>query len=137
MNSMQIERNVVLLIREWSTWAISYLEGERKWTRKKSRGYYRHFVQYYGTIASPLTQLLKLGAFKWTKEAQEAFLKLQNAMVTLPVLALPDFSLPFEIEINASGYGVGAMLVQGKRPIAYYNHTLAMRDRAKPVYEEN
>ncbi|TYK31685.1 ty3-gypsy retroelement transposase [Cucumis melo var. makuwa] len=65
------------------------------------RGYYRRFVQHYGTIAAPLMQLLKLGAFKWTEEAQEAFLKLQNVMMTLLVLALPDFSLPFEIETDA------------------------------------
>lgn len=64
-------------------------------------GYYRRFVQHYGTIAAPLMQLLKLGAFKWTEEAQEAFLKLQNVMMTLLVLALPDFSLPFEIETDA------------------------------------
>lgn len=68
--------------------------------------YYKRFVQHYGTIAAPLMQLLKLGAFKWTKKAQEAFLKLQNVMMTLPVLALPDFSLLFETEIDASGYGV-------------------------------
>ncbi|XP_050935041.1 uncharacterized protein LOC127143841 [Cucumis melo] len=56
-------------------------------------------------------------------------------MVTLPVLTLPDFSLPFVIETDASGYGIEAVLIQTKWPIAFYCHTLAMRDRAKPVYE--
>ena len=98
-------------------------------------GYYWQFVHQYGTIAAPLTQLLKKGSFKWTEEAEEAFMKLKNSMMSLPVLALPDFSIPFEIETDASWYEIGAVLVQAKRPIAYFNQTLAMRDKAKPVYE--
>ncbi|KAA0062227.1 Transposon Ty3-I Gag-Pol polyprotein [Cucumis melo var. makuwa] len=61
--------------------------------------------------------------------------ELKKAMMTLPVLAMPDFNLPFEIEIDASGYGVGAVLTQAKRPIAYFSRTLSMRDKAIPVYE--
>ncbi|KAA0040204.1 ty3-gypsy retrotransposon protein [Cucumis melo var. makuwa] len=79
---------------------------------------------------------------KWPKptnikevRAENAFERLKKAMSSLPVLALPDFSQPFEIETDASGYGVGAVLIQAKRPIAYYSHTLALRDRARQVYE--
>ena len=84
---------------------------------------------------SSMTQLLKIERFKWSVEAQEAFIKLQQAMMCLPVLALPNFSIPFEIETDASGSGLEAVLVQNKRPITYYTHTLAVRDRAKPIYE--
>ncbi|KAA0060678.1 putative retroelement pol polyprotein [Cucumis melo var. makuwa] len=98
-------------------------------------GYYRRFVQHYGSIAAPLTQLLKKGGFKWNKDAEESFRKLKSAMMSLPTLALPNFTLPFEIETDASGFGVGAVLIQAKRPIAFYSHTLSMRDRARPVYE--
>ena len=98
-------------------------------------GYYRKFVQNYGTVAAPLTQLLKIGGFKWTREVQEAFNRLKQAMMTLPVLALPNFNMPFEIETDASELGLGAVLIQNQRPIAYYSHTLAVRDKVKPVYE--
>ncbi|KAL4027645.1 hypothetical protein IC575_010820 [Cucumis melo] len=98
-------------------------------------GYYSRFVQNYGSISAPLTQLLKSGAYKWTEETEAAFEKLKKAMMTLPVLAMPDFNLPFENESDASGFGVGAMLVQAKRPVAYFSKVLSMRDRARPVYE--
>ncbi|TYK14455.1 transposon Tf2-1 polyprotein isoform X1 [Cucumis melo var. makuwa] len=87
-------------------------------------------------ILAPLTQLLKKGGFNWTKKAAEAFEKLKGAMMSLPVLALPKFDKPFEIETDASGYGVGVVLVQEKRPIAFYNHTLAVRDRGRPVTKD-
>ncbi|TYK00065.1 transposon Tf2-1 polyprotein isoform X1 [Cucumis melo var. makuwa] len=48
---------------------------------------------------------------------------------------MPDFNLPFEIETDASGYGVEVVLTQVKRPIAYFSRTLSMRDKARPVYE--
>ncbi|KAL0533369.1 hypothetical protein IC582_030188 [Cucumis melo] len=98
-------------------------------------GYYRRFVKDYGTLAAPLTQLLKTGSYKWDGEAEAAFDKLKRAMMTLPVLAMPDFNLPFEIEPDASGFGVGAVLTQCRKPIAYFSKTLCMRDRARLVYE--
>ncbi|KAA0043865.1 ty3-gypsy retrotransposon protein [Cucumis melo var. makuwa] len=96
-------------------------------------GYYWWFVKDYGTMAAPLTQLLKARAYKWNEKAEAAFEKLKMAMMTLPVLAMPD--LPFEIEYDASGFGVGAVLTQGRRPITYFSKTLSMRDRARPIYE--
>ncbi|XP_050942184.1 transposon Tf2-1 polyprotein isoform X1 [Cucumis melo] len=98
-------------------------------------GYYRRFVKNYGTIAAPLTQLLKKGAYKWGEEEEAAFGKLKRAMMTLPVLTMPDFSLPFEIESDASGFGVGAVLTQCRKPVAYFSKTLSIRDRSRPVYE--
>ena len=98
-------------------------------------GYYRRFVQGYGSIAWPFKQLLKKDCFQWGKEAESTFQKLKTAMVSVPVLAVPCFSKPFQIETDASGKGVGAVLMQEGRPIAYMSQKLSDTAQRKSVYE--
>ena len=56
-------------------------------------------------------------------------------MVSLPVLALPDFGKPFVIESNASGQGMGVVLIQEQRLITYFNHAFSLLGRKKSVYK--
>ncbi|KAF7814833.1 tryptophan--trna ligase, cytoplasmic [Senna tora] len=63
-----------------------------------------------------------------------AFEELKHAMTTLPVLAMPDL-LPFEIETDASGSGIGAVLMQKGRPIAFYRQVLSKKSQQCSVYE--
>ena len=67
--------------------------------------YYRRFVRGFSQLGAPLTDLTKKGAFQWTFE------KMKEVMSTCLVLALSDFSQPFDLECDASGVGIGAMLM--------------------------
>ena len=99
-------------------------------------GYYRRFVKGYGCIAKPLTQLLQKKLFQWSSEAQMAFEALKKAMVSTPVLALPDFKESFVVETDASDIGIGAVLMQKDRPIAFLSKALGDSHKHKSIYEK-
>ncbi|KAJ4817704.1 polyprotein [Rhynchospora pubera] len=99
-------------------------------------GYYRKFIKHYGIISKPLTDLLKKDSFCWNQEALTAFNNLKQDMTQAPVLALPDFSLPFTIETDACNVGIGAVLMQNKRPIAYLSKKLGVRSQGLSTYEK-
>lgn len=82
-----------------------------------------------------MTEQLKKDNFRWNEEATIAFQKLKSAMTQVPVLALPNFNKEFFVEIDASGYGLRAVLMQEGQPLAFFGHVLGTRARMKSVYE--
>lgn len=99
-------------------------------------GYYRKFVRNYGILAKPLTQLLKKSVFCWSDQAHKAFLALKSAMVSTPVLALPNFSEQFTIETDACGDGIGAVLMQKGQPVAFLSKALGEKHKHLSIYEK-
>lgn len=84
-------------------------------------GFYRRFIKGYSSIAAPLTTLLAKDSFHWNSEAGKAFMNLKQALCSAPVLSLQDFSLPFCVEMDASGIGMGAVLSPRNHPIAFFS----------------
>ena len=100
-------------------------------------GYYLKFIRHFSLIAKPLTDLLcKDNLFIWTSLQQYAFDALKAALCAAPVLGLPDFSQPFHIETDASGTGVGAVLLQNGHPLAFISKTLGPRNLGLSAYEK-
>jgi hypothetical protein len=75
--------------------------------------YYRRFIPNFSKIAKTMTKLLENDAkFKWSLQCDEAFLTLKKLLTTAPVLAQPDIEKPFDVYCDASGMGIGGVLMQ-------------------------
>jgi hypothetical protein len=100
-------------------------------------GFYGKFVRNFGIIGRPLFNLLmKHVVFVWTAEHQKAFELLKTALITAPVLALPDFSIPFCIYTDACQTCVGAVLVQQGHPLAFLSRALGPKNQGLSTYEK-
>ena len=99
-------------------------------------GYYCKFVRNYGRIETPLTDLKKKDAFSWTLDANQAFQQLKEEMCKAPVLTTPNFTKTFVVECDASRNGIGVVLMQKGRPIAFESRSIKGKDIHKPIYEK-
>ena len=100
-------------------------------------GFYRRFVRDFSTIASPLNELTKKGVeFKWGNSQEDAFQELKKRLTEAPVLILPDFTKTFEVECDASGIGIGGVLMQQGKPIAYFSEKLGGAQLNYSVYDK-
>jgi hypothetical protein len=99
-------------------------------------GYYRRFIPDFSKIVKPITSLLKNDTkFNWSSRCNKAFEQLKVLLTTAPVLAQPDIEKPFDIYCDASGSGLGCVLMQEGRVIAYASRQLRRHEEHYPTHD--
>ncbi|WVZ89338.1 hypothetical protein U9M48_035759 [Paspalum notatum var. saurae] len=99
-------------------------------------GYYRRFIKDFSKIAKPMTSLTKKNAkFVWGPKCEEGFRELKKLLTTAPVLAQPDVTKPFDVYCDASGQGLGCVLMQEGRVIAYASRQLRKHETNYPTHD--
>ncbi|WVZ81487.1 hypothetical protein U9M48_028860 [Paspalum notatum var. saurae] len=99
-------------------------------------GYYRRFIESSSRIAKPMTSLLEKGVpINWTKERQAAFDELKKRLTTAPVLTLPDLTKCFTVYCDASKEGLGCVLMQEGKVIAYASRQLRKHEVNYPTHD--
>ncbi|WVZ70711.1 hypothetical protein U9M48_019354 [Paspalum notatum var. saurae] len=90
------------------------------WSFLGLAGYYRHFIKDFSKIAKPMTALTQKNAkFAWSSKCEKAFGTLKTLLTSALILAQPDITKPFDVHCDASGSGLGCVLMQEGRVIAY------------------
>jgi hypothetical protein len=99
--------------------------------------FYRGFIKDFSSIVAPFNRLVKKNVvFKWDDLHDRAFKTLKNKLTNALLLCLPNFDKAFEIECDASGIGMGAVLMQDSKPIAYFSEKLSGAALNYPAYDK-
>ncbi|WVZ84400.1 hypothetical protein U9M48_031437 [Paspalum notatum var. saurae] len=99
-------------------------------------GYYRRFIKDFSKIAKPMTSLTKKNAkFVWGPKCEDGFRELKKLLTTAPVLAQPDVTKPFDVYCDAFGQGLGCVLMQEGRVIAYASRQLRKHEANYPTHD--
>ncbi|XP_017620999.1 uncharacterized protein LOC108465190 [Gossypium arboreum] len=118
---LQVDQEKVKAINEWP--CPTNISQVRSFHGLAS--FYRKFVPNFSTLAARLTGIIKKNSpFHWTDDQENAFNKIKECLTNALLLSLPDFNKTFEVECDASGIGIGAILTQDGRPVVYFSEKL-------------
>ncbi|GJR68691.1 putative reverse transcriptase domain-containing protein [Tanacetum coccineum] len=93
-------------------------------------GYYRRFIKGFSKITKPMTKLTHNNVkFNWSEKAEAAFQLLKQKLCSAPILALPEGSKNFVVYCDASRKGLGAVLMQREKVIAYASRQLKIHEK--------
>nr|AAX96624.1 retrotransposon protein, putative, Ty3-gypsy sub-class [Oryza sativa Japonica Group]ABA92970.1 retrotransposon protein, putative, Ty3-gypsy subclass [Oryza sativa Japonica Group] len=99
-------------------------------------GYYQRFIEGFSKLARPMTELLKKEKkFEWSAACEDGFQEMKKRLTTAPVLTLPDIRKDFEIFCDASRQGLGCVLMQERKVVAYASRQLRPHEVNYPTHD--
>ena len=99
-------------------------------------GYYRRFIEGFSKLALPLTQLTCKGkSFVWDAQCESSLDELKRRLTTAPILILPKPEEHFVVYCDASKLGLGGVLMQDGKVVAYASRQLRIHEKNYPTHD--
>ena len=125
---------------------LKKVEAVMTWKRPKSvfeirsflglAGYYRRFIEDFSRIAAPMTRLTRKEVkFEWDGRCEEAFQELKRRLTSAPILIVPDRGQGYTVYCDASRAGLGCVLMQSGRVVAYGSRQLKNHEQNYPTHD--